>query len=292
MGFLDDLMETTDKVMSTVMDVKKDVESFMPTVESGGFWKDLSRDPPEVGEKAVDHDKAKLRFPMKVCSLFHSVDLSQLLSELCISLLTSPLLLSSLCSAYFYSRRQNHRVLLVFLRHTGDPFAERDVRHIVHRLLSNPDRFTSSSLPLRIYLCTHCSTEDSEKWFTAVLSSAVSSSPSTDAFRNGPSPEEFLGQHLKLLPYYGIEIAREYGITALPVLGFLSWDNSTTTMDAYRKLAEEENIGSRSTGEGSDRWAGHGVVAVDNEGIVRWLWKAERPEQEADWEGAMKALGI
>jgi hypothetical protein len=48
----------------------------------------------------------------------------------------------------------------------------------------------------------------------------------------------------------------------------------------------------RSTGWGSDRWAGHGGVGIDSEGVVRWFWKGEKADEQGDWEGALKALGV
>lgn len=36
----------------------------------------------------------------------------------------------------------------------------------------------------------------------------------------------------------------------------------------------------------------HGGVVVDAEGMVRWFWKAERAEEEGEWEEAVKSLGI
>ncbi|KZP04000.1 hypothetical protein FIBSPDRAFT_738163, partial [Athelia psychrophila] len=147
-------------------------------------------------------------------------------------------------------------IILFFTRHLGCPFPERDIRP-----------------------------PESTAWFAQILHAAFESYAPPSA---APAPSPLiLQEHFSLFPDADRSLYKAYGIGKLEKFGSLF---SSSMWESLGKL-KAEGIVNRTTGWGSDRWAAHGGVGIDGEGIVKWYWKAERAEEEADWEEGCKALG-
>ena len=204
--------------------------------------------------------------------------------------------------------------MLVFPRHVGCPFAERDVHSLVHLVLANPDRFSltppastittdaapaaAAEVPVTFLIVTHSDLTSSRAWFASVLEAAFASFTPLSA-ASAPS-SDLIARHFSLFPDPSGTLSKAYGIGQLGSYGALfsdgMWAEIKKLKEGTAGEAEGEKkkagIVNRTTGGGSDRWKAHGACVVGWEGEVKWWWRGERAEEEGDWEAAVKSLGI
>ncbi|KAL7411830.1 hypothetical protein BDY24DRAFT_416744 [Mrakia frigida] len=199
-------------------------------------------------------------------------------------------------------------LFLLFPRHVGCPFAEKQVHQLVALVLSNPSRFsvpssssssddvertTITTVPVTFLIVTHSDLTSSRSWFASVLNDAVlaftTSSRSTTTSSSSPPPDSSLiAQHFSLFPDPSGTLSSAYGIGSLPSYSSLF----SKTMWAEIAKLKEEGIVNRTTGGGSDRWKSQGAVVIGSDGLVKWWWKGEKAEEEGDWEEGLRSLGI
>jgi hypothetical protein len=114
--------------------------------------------------------------------------------------------------------------------------------------------------------------------------------PAYESSTVSPKPSSTVLQtHISLFPDPTKALHHAYSLGPLPTWSSLF---SSDVLASVKSLRSERGISNRKTGWGSDRWLSHGGVVVDAEGVVRWFWKAERAEEEGEWEEAVKSLGI
>lgn len=198
-------------------------------------------------------------------------------------------------------------MVLVFPRHVGCPFAERDIHALVHLVLAAPSRFVltpatddAPALKLQFLIAPHSDASNSREWFAAVLHAAFASfkpaaaadaaASDDDGTAPAPAPDASLIQeHFALFPDGSDRVlAKAFGVGSLASVGTLF----SGAMFGALSALKQQGIVNRKTGGGSDRWATHGACAVDADGIVKWSWVAQAAQEEGDWEACVKALGL
>lgn len=200
-------------------------------------------------------------------------------------------------------------IVVVFPRHVGCPFAERDIRQLVHLVLSRPARFvlpsTTTDEPgrkLQFLIAPHSDVGNAREWFAAVLHAAYESfEPRTTSTAGGEGDKSeattaakpdagLIQEHFALFPDGSDRpLAKAFGVGSLGSFGGLF---SSAMFNALGALKRKSGISNRATGGGSDRWATHGAFAVDAEGIVRFGWVAKTAEEEGDFEACVASLGV
>jgi hypothetical protein len=209
-------------------------------------------------------------------------------------------------------------IVVVFPRHVGCPFAERDIRQLVHLVLANPARFVLPSSPadggaepaparkLQFLIAPHTDVANAREWFAAVLHAAYESfdPAATAASTTGDAPDGssagapaaakpdagLIQEHFALFPDGSDRaLAKAFGVGTLSSFGSLF---SGDMFGSLSTLKAESGIMNRKTGGGSDRWATHGAFAVDEAGIVRWGWVAKTAHEEGDFEACVASLGV
>lgn len=196
-------------------------------------------------------------------------------------------------------------IVLVFPRHVGCPFAERDIHQLVHLVLASPSRFVlpqassppstaddalppPSSLKLQFLIVPHADVSNSREWFATILHAAFDSFPLASPSSPKPDPS-LIQEHFGLFPDGSSRsLAKSFGIGSLPSFSSFAGSSIFASVSALKK----QGIANRSTASGADRWATHGACAVDAEGVVRWSWVAERADEEGLWDECVKSLGL
>lgn len=141
-------------------------------------------------------------------------------------------------------------------------------------------------VPLQFLVVTHSPVDDSRAWFASVLHAAWASYTPPEGTSKPSS--EILGSHFALFPDPSFTLPHAYGIGSLSTVGSVF---SSSTFSSVSSL-KGKGIANRTTGWGSDRWAGHGVCSIDARGIVRFFWSGQKADDEADWEAVVKALEV
>ena len=133
--------------------------------------------------------------------------------------------------------------------------AERDFRSLDEIAARNPD--------IAFVAVSHSSEESTARWL--------------DAIGGKGSVQVIVDESRQLYADWG--------------LGPSSWSHvlSPGGLAAAYKLGKEKAIWNRPTESGS-RWQTAGTFAMDRQRVVRWARKAERADEEPDWQAAIKVL--
>jgi len=147
--------------------------------------------------------------------------------------------------------------LILFLRHCGCPFAEKNFKLLT--------ALSSSRPALHCIAVSHSSREATDRWIPQV---------------GGEWEVEVLvDEGRDLYSLWGLGIASTWHVVN-PVAAYSALD-----------LGRREGIWNRPTESGS-RWQTGGAFAVDAQGVVRWAHVASRADDVPDFEEAVRRLEL
>ncbi|OJI99554.1 hypothetical protein ASPVEDRAFT_187810 [Aspergillus versicolor CBS 583.65] len=147
------------------------------------------------------------------------------------------------------------RTVIIFLRHCGCPYAERDYRQLCNLPAVRRGDVTG-------IIVSHSSPEDTEKWIEEITNDKKHPlyPPSSD------KPDVAPGEpRVKVV----VDPTRElYGAWGLGVSSAWHVFNPRTLASVFA-LGRKDGIWNRNTRSGS-RWQTAGAFAVDTDGVVQW----------------------
>ncbi|CAJ2506887.1 Uu.00g080730.m01.CDS01 [Anthostomella pinea] len=148
--------------------------------------------------------------------------------------------------------------IIVFLRHCGCPFAEKTFKDLTTLSNRHPE--------IHFVAVSHSSPEATEYWVVTV--------------GGNWDVEVVIDEQRDLYSQFGLGVSTTWHVM-----------NPATLVKAMR-LAKDENIWNRPTGQSGSRWQTSGAFAVDVGGTVRWRQVARSADDVPDLDAAVQSLGV
>ncbi|KAL4866601.1 hypothetical protein BDV12DRAFT_199078 [Aspergillus spectabilis] len=169
------------------------------------------------------------------------------------------------------------RTVIVFLRHCGCPFAEKDYRQLYNIPAVRRGEVTGIAV-------SHSSNEDTKRWIDETTNDrehplSTSTSYNTDTSLEGPRIKVVVDETRELYSAWGLGVSSAWHAF------------NPLTLASVIALARREGIWNRTTNSGS-RWQTAGAFAVDKDGAVHWAHIYPSGSDVGDLNEAARAIEL